>query len=49
MFGKKKKPRPHQMFLTPKKLIKPFDDVWISNTTMGKNTITSMYDVLPTP
>lgn len=30
------------MFLTPKRLIKPFDDVWFSKTTMGRNTITSM-------
>jgi hypothetical protein len=27
------------MLLTPKKLIKPFDDVWFSKTIVGKNTI----------
>ncbi len=30
------------MFLTLKRLIKPFDDAWFAKTTMGKNTITSM-------
>jgi hypothetical protein len=30
------------MFLTPKRSIKPFDDIWFSKTIVGRNTIAFM-------